>query len=115
MTQTVEERILKMLEHTIVGQRGLPVKKVSFFTTWNGYDVYNFYLDVKEPIEMGPPWFYLVKNDEITVTTFKQALKIMVKHSRESGGRDEYDEEWKIEEEQESVPEPVPYAIGSRI
>ncbi len=109
MTQTIEDRIRRMLEDTIVGQLRLPVRKVGFFTEWNGYDVYNFYLDTKDPTEMGPPWFYLVKDDEITVTTFDQALKIMVKHSRETGGRDEYDEEWE-RKEQKSASDPVPCA-----
>lgn len=33
----------------------------------------------------------------------------MVKHSRETGGRDEYDEEWE-RKEQKSASDPVPCA-----
>ena len=94
MTQAVEERILEMLKHTVVGRRGYPVKKIDLLTTWNEYEVYNFYLDVDDNafIQIGMPWFYLVKGDEITVTDLDQALDIIEKVYDETHGPDDEDD-----------------------
>ncbi len=112
MTETIENRIMDMLRLTIIGQRGYPVKKISFFTDWNGYDVYNFRLDVDKPVEIGLPWFYLVKGDEITVTNFDQALEIMAKYCDETEESNEDEEDREDDMGQESMPEPVPCMIS---
>ena len=93
MTQTVEERILDMLKSG-VGMKGYPVKRVGLLTTWEGYNVYRFYLDVDENefIRIGMPWFYLVKGDEITVSNFDQTLCIIEKVYDETHGPDGEDD-----------------------
>lgn len=113
MTQTVEERILDMLKYG-VGMKGYPVERVGLLTTWEGYDVYRFYLNVDENefIQIGMPWFYLVKGDEITVSNFDQTLCIIEKVYDETYGPEDEEEDWEDEKEQGSVPEPVPCMIS---
>ncbi len=87
-------------------------KKISFFTNWNGYDVYNFRLDVDEPVEIGLPWFYLVKENEITVTNFDQALEIMAKYCDETEESDEDEEGWEDDEDKESTLDSAPCMVS---
>ncbi len=99
MTETVEEKILEMLKPG-VGVMRYPVKKVSFLTKWNSYDVYGFHLDVdvNTPIQMGMPRFFLVKNDEITWSTIEEGIEILAKIYDETYGPDE-DDDWDEEDD----------------
>ncbi len=92
MTQTIEDRIREMLKHTVIGVRGYPVKKIGILTEWEGKNVYGFYLDVDEPIQIGIPWFYLVEGDEITVSSIEQSIDIMAKIYDETHGPDDEDD-----------------------
>ncbi len=107
MTLTIEERILEILKPG-VGVMKYPVKKVSFLTKWNGYDVYGFHLDVdvNMPIQIGMPRFFLVKNDEIIWSTIEEGIEILAKIYDETYGPDE-DDDWEDEDESESIQEPV--------
>lgn len=114
MTQTIEERIREMLKHTVVGVRGYPIKEIRLLTDWEDKNVYGFHLGVDEPVQIGVPWFYLVKGDEITVSNIDQSIDIMAKIYDETHRPEDevYGESWEDDEEQESVPEPVPCMIS---
>lgn len=87
-----------MLNRTGIGMKKYPVKEVIFLTKWNGYDVYDFCLDVDENeiIQIGTLRFYLVKGDEVIVTTPEQALDIVGKIHREEELK-EWDENYASE------------------
>lgn len=105
MTETVEEKILEMLKSG-VGMKGYPVERVGLLTTWEGYDVYRFYLDVDENefIQIGMPWFYLVKGDEIRKSTDDESIEIMAKIYDETHGPDDEDDRRPPSENEDRGP-----------
>lgn len=83
MTQSIEERIRRMLENKGVERAGFPIKSVNFLMKWNGYDVYEYHLHFDEPLCIGTPWFYLVKDNKIVETNIDQTLEIMARADEE--------------------------------
>ncbi len=71
--KTIEERIVELS----VSRLGFPVRRVIHLMEWEGYDVYYVEYDLETPPCIGPPTYYLVKGDCITVSSTEEAFEIL--------------------------------------
>ena len=80
-----------MIEQVISFARNNNYVDVEFLNNWRGYDVYQPIGD--EGLIVGPPWIILVKDNEIRMSTKKEAFDYIDDHPDDEDDDEEENEE----------------------